>query len=116
MPEKEKPEATPKSADDRLTPEQWARRKGLFVEAKSPNESHFHWSHAAADTLHGWASHAHHAGEPMKLYEHDYDAAIKAVTDPDKGVADEKKKTGRSKAHKPAMSPHCTHDGGHRKD
>lgn len=104
MPEKELPAETPKSAPERLTPEQWARRKGLFVEARAPNESHFHWSHAAAEALHGWASHTHHAGGPMRLSEADYDAALAAV-----------QAEGNPKAHKPALSPHCTHDGGHRK-
>lgn len=96
-----------------LTPDQWARRKGLFVETRQagevriPAESHFHWSHAAAAALHGWASHEHHASEPMKLAEADYDAALKAVTEPGE--------SGQSRAHKPALSPHCTHDAGHRK-
>lgn len=108
MPEKDmsaeapKGEAAPRAAAEQLTPEQWAHRKGLFVEAKPPNESHFAWQHTAAATLHGWNAHTHHAGEPIRLSEPDYDAAIKAVDAP-----------GNPKAHKPAMSRYCPHKGGH---
>lgn len=107
MPEKHKP-AEPDGAAtpaELLTPEQWARRKDLFVQAKfAGQDSHFHWTHAAAAALHGWAAHAHHAGEPIRLSEADYDAALAAVQG-----------EGNPKAHRAAMSPHCGHDGGHPK-
>lgn len=91
-----------------LTPEQWAHRKGLYVEHKMlGQESHFGWVHAAAKQLHGWKDHEHHAGEPIKLTEDAYDAALRTITHPDED--------GQSRAHKPAMSPHCPHNGNHSK-
>lgn len=51
------------------------------------------WAHAAADTMHGWAAHAHHTGEPMQLTADDYAAAVRLAT-------------RRNAFHPPALSPH----------
>src|SRR5262245_51331988 len=81
----------PAAAADRRTPEEWAgqcgqRRAKSFEETVSfvngkpfdaPTE--FLWQHESAAILHGWALHAHHAGEPMKLSRQDYEAALKAA-------------------------------------
>jgi hypothetical protein len=54
------------------------------------------WKHTAAAAMHGWNEHAHHAGQPMRLSEADYDKALEAAGD------------GRgSKAHAAAVSAHC---------
>jgi len=42
----------------------------------------YHWQHAAAAALHGWAQHAHHEAEPIKISRKDYEAALKAASYP----------------------------------
>jgi hypothetical protein len=56
----------------------------------------FLWQHEAAAIEHGWAAHAHHAGEPIKLTRADYEAALKAV----------QPKEGNPVPHPAALSPH----------
>lgn len=85
------------------SPEEWARAKGHFFPAKiRGHEDRFSAAYAAAATLHGWSSHAHHAGEPMQLSELDFVEALKAAMPA----------TGNPKAHRPALSKFCPHDGG----
>lgn len=57
-------------ADKTATPHEWART--WRVDAATL---------AAADALHGWALHVHHAGAPMQLTEDAFLEAISAVTD-----------------------------------
>jgi len=66
--------------------------------------------HAAAAALHGWAHHAYHAGEPMRLTETDYDAALKAASAPvapsDRAMAGEPPLLPKYRPHPAALSPH----------
>lgn len=103
MSEKTKPEpAAPKKADVRPV-SAWARATGNYKEPGRFHEGNgFSAAHNAADALHGWNSHAHHAAAELELTEDDYRAALAAAM-PDKG---------NPRAHRPALSPHCTHDGG----
>lgn len=103
--EKPKPPAT---AGERRTPEEWAHVCGQ-VRPKTFEETvtmvngkpfdvvgKFLWQHESAAMEHGWAQHAHHTGEPIKLTREDYEAALKAVT-PEKG---------NPVPHAAALSPH----------
>lgn len=42
----------------------------------------YHQFHAAAEALHGWREHAHHAGKPIQLTRAEYEAALKAAAAP----------------------------------
>jgi hypothetical protein len=39
----------------------------------------YKWQHNVAAFLHGWTQHEYHSGEPLKLSEDDYLAALKAA-------------------------------------
>ena len=98
------------SSAEKRTPEEWAgvcgqRRPKTFEETVTTvNGKPFDvvgpylWEHEAAAVLHGWALHAHHAGEPIKLTRADYEAALKAA-----GVTNDK---GEYVPHPAALSPH----------
>lgn len=104
MPDKETPEpkAAPKKAEHR-TVDELAKALGEFRQPGPYEEgSGFSARHAAAAQLHGWALHAHHAGEPMRLSEADYRAALEAAS-PAKG---------NGVPHKAALSKHSPHSGG----
>lgn len=77
--------AVPAVAPEMLTPEQWAEKLGHVKKASpfTPQLStHYSWQHAAADSLHGWAQHAHHyQGAPLMLSQADYQAALEAAAE-----------------------------------
>ena len=103
MPDNEKPE--PKASKKAATRSvlDWAKALGHYRHPGPHQEgSGYDAAHAAADALHGWSSHAHHAGEPMQLTEDDYRDALAAAMP----------KEGNPKAHRPALSKHCPHDAG----
>ena len=89
---------------DKFTPDEHARRQGNMITGskvgamKAP-VCHC-WQHSAAANLHGWGSHAHHAGEPIKMTEADYLAALKAAS------------VHPYVPHPGALSPHCRKHGG----
>jgi len=84
---KAEPEAAPVAAPapEMLTPEQWAQKLGHVKKAppfQPQLSAHYSWQHAAADSLHGWAQHAHHyQGEPLLLSQADYEAALDAAAE-----------------------------------
>lgn len=77
----------PAASAEVLTPDEWARRKGLLVERteKTPwVEPHAKGFHDEAGTLHGWKRHAYSEQDPAKAFrlsEQDYDAALKAAAE-----------------------------------
>lgn len=71
----EAPAGTP--APVTRTPEQWARE--FFPTSERGRAHHDSWKHGAAQGLHGWDMHRHHAGAPMQLLREDYQAAIFAA-------------------------------------
>lgn len=76
------PTTTAVAGPEKLTPTEWARRKGLLVEGPLVPEPHAKGFHAAAEQLHGWAWHAQNYQAPeqaFKLTEADYDAALVAA-------------------------------------
>ncbi len=65
------------------TPREWGAAKGHIHAARTKWQSpEVDWRYAAAETLHGWREHEHHAGAPIQLAEEDYDGAIEAVSAP----------------------------------
>lgn len=76
----EQPPAAEAKGPELLTPNEWARRKGLLVDdAREPFAKGFH---ASAEQLYGWAWHAHNyqaPGQEFRLTEADYDAALVAA-------------------------------------
>ncbi|MBA2724284.1 MAG: hypothetical protein H0U56_15630 [Methylibium sp.] len=100
--QEKKPEAAEAKATEvvRLTPTQWAERKGMVKAAAFPWEQpRVDARHAAADSLHAWGYHAYHyQAEPLLLTEQDYDAALKAAAE-----------FPLELPHKPAISPHSPH-------
>jgi hypothetical protein len=94
-PDDNKPPENPAAAE-LLTPNEWARRKGLIVDdAREPFAKGFH---AEAEQLHGWAWHAHNyqaAEQAFRLAEADYDAALVAASE-----------FPAKPAHKAALAPH----------
>ena len=101
---KEKPEAAPPKKADMRSPTDWAKALGEFHDAKGVpgQEDFFSARHAAAAALHGWNDHAHHEGRELEMTEADYRTALDAGHP----------KKGNPKAHRPALSKHCPHDGG----
>lgn len=83
-------------SSDKLTPNEWARRKGLLVEdVREPYAKGFH---ASAEQLHGWAWHAHNyqaPGQEFRLTQVDYDAALEAAS-----------QFPAKPAHRAALAPH----------
>lgn len=90
--EKPKSAMKPAKADkagaaELMTPEEHARALGQtqkrqrFMALKGQKHRHevFTSFHNAASVMHGWASHAHHTGEPIKLTREAYLAAIEAA-------------------------------------
>lgn len=92
--------ATP-AQPDKLTPDEWAARKGLLVVPTAAQpwvEPHAKGFHAAAAQLHGWLWHAQNYQTPtdaFRLTEADYDAALVAASE-----------FPRRPAHKAALAPH----------
>lgn len=88
----------------RLTPHEWAERKGLITKldpARPWIQETVDVSHAAADQLHGWTHHAYnYQGEDKRflITEEDYDAARKAAMEYPAGEPHEK-----------AIAPNCPH-------
>ena len=80
-------------------------RAAKFPPSKSGRPHPDLYMHAAAAALHGWAPHAHHANQPMKLSEADYDAALKAASSMtlDPGSA---QRRPHYRPHAAALSPH----------
>lgn len=99
---------TPDQHMARLKKYTLGRKMGKLQRAKLPI-----WQHSAASALHGWAQHAHHAGEPMRLTEAAYKAALKAVDAPthdDAGRAIVYKASDLNKPHKAALSKYAAFD------
>lgn len=89
---------------ERLTPREWAARKGDIEEAepsrpwRSPN---VHYRYAAADALYGWTHHAYHyqaEGDRFLILEADYDAALAAAVE-----------YPAKPPHRAAIAPSCPH-------
>jgi hypothetical protein len=105
----QKPPAATVGTAEMRAPEDWAgvcgqRRPRAFESTVSHINGKpfdvigdFLWQHEVAAVLHGWAAHAHHAGEPMRLTRADYESALKAAA-PDKG---------NPTPHPAALSPHA---------
>lgn len=80
-----------------------AKKHGEIVKLKFPRRRIVPSAlHAAAAALHGWLDHRHHAGEPMRLTDDEYKAALKAATRPPRGK-------NKLEPHRPALSEHCPH-------
>lgn len=100
---KDKPELdAPKAEVLRLPPLEWAKRRGLILDADKPANPVLGtgprpaWQHAAADAVHGWSWHAEqYQAEPLEITEADYVAAVDAACKP----------TGLPQRHAPAASP-----------
>lgn len=91
------------SALDRLTPGEWAERKGFAAPPLNPGRpSAGHpdrWKHEAAAALYGWTHHAyHHQTSPFQLTEQDYDVALETAA-----------QYPACKPHKAAIAPSCPH-------
>lgn len=124
----EKPPAQPAKveAEKRLTPAEHARRTGnvkplagLAINGDRRREQ-FSWQHAAAAQLHGWAEHEHHEGKPIELTAAEYEAALKAASEPVTREIDENGKPGRPlsakelaelKGKKPTVTDYEPHPG-----
>ena len=83
----EKPKPAPKAAAaEKLTPLEWARRKGLLVEATPERpwvEPHAKGFHACAEQLYGWLWHAANYQDPKQAFtltEADYDKALETAS------------------------------------
>lgn len=59
------------------TPDEW--QKTLFPASERGAPHPEAWKHGAAAALHGWELHAYHTGQPMRLSEADYRAALEAA-------------------------------------
>jgi len=117
--------------DELLTPDQHAEAlkavktvtRSARVNGEPEQFKLYHWQHAAAAALHGWAQHAHHEAEPIKLSRKDYESALKAASYPVTRVLKDGKFVGEIvdsheaaakgiptftdyEPHKPALSPH----------
>lgn len=90
-------EPAPPPAVETRAPSEWADE---FYPTSERGRTHFErWKHGAAEALHGWRSHAHHAGTPMQLTRADYRSAIAAI----------EQLVGSTYApHPAALSPHHT--------
>jgi hypothetical protein len=72
------PEQPPAEPEGRLTVDQWATKMFPPTERGMPHRDA--WKHGAAEALHGWKLHSHHANEPMRLSREDYLEAIEAAS------------------------------------
>lgn len=78
------------------TPNAW--RDELYPLSATGRPHPEGWKHSAAEQLHHWRKHEHHAQAAMLLTRADYEAALQAACDcPD----------GKYTPHKPALSPHA---------
>ena len=94
----------PQSAE-RRSPGQWA---AILFPASERGRLHADaWKHGAAEGLHGWMTHEHHAGAPIELTREDYESALRAaetlVTVTDEAT---KATTQTYVPHPAALSPH----------
>jgi hypothetical protein len=91
--------AQPAREGDLRAPDDW--EKTFFPASELGQPARDAWKHAAASALHGWAAHAYHQGEPLKLSKEDYEAALQAATTL-------KEQDGRPTylPHPAALSPH----------
>jgi hypothetical protein len=67
---------------DKLTPAEWAERKGIAPKAVHPWEEAVSkdWRYPAAAQLHGWTHEAfHYQAAPFQILEKDFDAALEAA-------------------------------------
>lgn len=94
-------------APERLTPHEWAERKGHIEHAdparpwRSPN---IEYRYAAADALYGWSRHAYHyqaEHDRFLIAESDYDAALEAAA-----------QYPAKPPHRAAVAPSCPYDFG----
>jgi hypothetical protein len=86
-------EALPSS--EKRSPDDWARELFPASDRGRPHPKLF--EHGAAEALHGWKLHVHHAGAPLQLSRTDYVAALRAA----------KTVVGNTYApHPAALSPH----------
>lgn len=96
-PQPEQPPAQQQAEDDGTRPpNEW--REALFPTSARGTPHPDGWKHGAAAALHGWLLHEHHAGEPMRLSEADYRAALDAASN----LSAE----GGYTPHDAALSPH----------
>lgn len=117
------PEAAAKpDADGLATPEEHAAATGNVstvkpfvsrLNGKSTARKAFSWQHNAAAALHGWAAHAHHEGQPIRLSREAYLAALKAAEAPVPISASSK--VTDYVPHAAALSKHCPHAKADRK-
>ena len=84
------PPAEPKAAAELKAPGDHARdlkgvktvKRAARVNGEPEEFELFHWQHAAAEALHGWKEHEHHAQKPFQLSLDDYKAALIAASNP----------------------------------
>lgn len=62
------------------TPDEWARE--YFPTTSNGRRHPERWKHSAAEALHGWTVEEHHAGKALQLTRADYEAALKAASQP----------------------------------
>lgn len=62
---------------EKRSPDKWAEE--LFPKSERGRIHPDLWKHGAAQALHGWVLHAHHAGEPIQLTRSDYEKALSAA-------------------------------------
>jgi len=81
----EKPSPKPEPAVLK-SPEDWCFALGLHSRPKLSKDKKLKladavpcWQHGAANGLHAWQYHEHHAGGPLLMSEADYRAALKAA-------------------------------------
>lgn len=89
-------------AHELSTVDELARKHSQYIPAKEGCpwlQDRYTWQHAAAAARHGWEAHRYHAGEPMRLTDEDYLAALLAVSP----------ETGPVAVHLGALSEHCPH-------
>jgi hypothetical protein len=72
------PEAS--TSPETRSPAEWSRE--FFPPSDRGSLNKHLYRHGAAEALHGWTLHEHHAGAPIQLTREDYVAAIKAATTP----------------------------------
>lgn len=72
-----------------------------LVDGLGTKRVDYDWRHNAAAALHGWGAHEYHAGAPLELTLADYEAALKAVEEPNE--------KGLYVPHKGARSEYCKH-------
>jgi hypothetical protein len=91
---------TQPAATGKRTPDEWARTLGYVIvpSKRRGGRAGFTSEHRAAEILHGWIEHAHHAAAAIELTQADYEAAIDAAVN-----------SSPARPHPGALSKHCNH-------